>query len=117
MVAPSFQTYKIIVAEPFAKDGKLYVTVEHPNTKNHRDVRWYSDKEYARAYSNKSKDKAVVKLTPEQKKFHKSAAVRSIEVLSTSPLTLKARVAADPRIIPALVWQAYGAMIQEKKGA
>ena len=39
MVAPSFQTYKQVVEEPFMKNGKLYVTVEHPNTKNHRDVR------------------------------------------------------------------------------
>ena len=50
MVAPSFQTYKLIVAEPFLKNGKLYVTVEHPNTHNHRDVRWYNDQEYRKAY-------------------------------------------------------------------
>lgn len=56
MVAPSFQTYKVISEEPFLKNGKLYITVEHPNTKNHRDVRWYSDAEYAKAYGNKSKN-------------------------------------------------------------
>ena len=60
MVAPSFQTYRMIVAEPFMKNGKLYVTVEHPNTKNHRDVRWYTEAEYAKAYgcaaANKSKE-------------------------------------------------------------
>lgn len=115
MVAPSFQTYKVIVAEPFLKDGKLYITVEHPNTKNHRDVRWYSEREYARAYGNKSKDKGTVNLAPEQRKFYKPAAVRSVEVLSTSPLTLKARVAASPAVAFALVWQAYGAMIQNKE--
>lgn len=54
MVAPSFQTYKFIVEEPFLKNGKLYVTVEHPNTHNHRDVRWYTDAEYKKAYGNKS---------------------------------------------------------------
>jgi len=60
MVAPSFQSYRMIVAEPFTKNGKLYVTVEHPNTKNHRDVRWYTEAEYAKAYgraaANKSKE-------------------------------------------------------------
>lgn len=114
MVAPSFQSYKMIVAEPFTKNGKLYVTVEHPNTHNHRDVRWYSDKEYAKAYGNKSKDKAEVRLTPEQKKFWKPAEVRSIEVLSTSPRILKASVAASPAVAFALVWQAYGALMQER---
>ena len=48
--APSFATYKRITETPFTKNGKLYVTVEHPNTKNHRDVRWYSDAEFAKAY-------------------------------------------------------------------
>ena len=56
MVAPSFQAYKVIVAEPFLKNGKLYITVEHPNTKNQRDVRWYTDAEYAKQYGNKSKE-------------------------------------------------------------
>ena len=48
--APSFATYKRITETPFTKNGKLYVTVEHPNTHNHRDVRWYSDAEFAKAY-------------------------------------------------------------------
>lgn len=52
-VAPSFQTYKKLTDKPFEKNGKLYVTVEHPNTKNHRDVRWYTDAEYAKAYGKK----------------------------------------------------------------
>jgi hypothetical protein len=55
MVAPSFQSYKVIVAEPFLKNGKLYITVEHPNTKNHRDVRWYTEKEYQKAYPSSQK--------------------------------------------------------------
>lgn len=60
MVAPSFQSYTMVVAEPFTKNGKLYVTVEHPNTHNHRDVRWYTDAEYAKQYgSNKSKDESA----------------------------------------------------------
>lgn len=60
MVAPSFQTYKLITEQPFTKNGKQYVTVEHPNTHNHRDVRWYTEAEYAKAYgraaANKSKE-------------------------------------------------------------
>jgi len=60
MVAPSFQTYKLITETPFTKNGKQYVTVEHPNTHNHRDVRWYTEAEYAKAYgraaANKSKE-------------------------------------------------------------
>lgn len=52
-VAPSFEKYKRISAEPFIKNGKYYITVEHPNTGNHRDVRWYSDSEYAKTYGKK----------------------------------------------------------------
>ena len=56
MVAPSFHNYKMISTEPFLKDNcKLYVTVEHPNTGNKRDVRWYTDAEYAKAYGKKEK--------------------------------------------------------------
>lgn len=50
--APSFQNFKRIT-EPFCKDGRMYITVEHPNTHNHRDVRWYSDAEYAKNYGKK----------------------------------------------------------------
>lgn len=59
MVAPSFQNYKFITEEPFTKNGKLYVTVEHPNTHNHRDVRWYTEAEYKKAYGNKSQENAA----------------------------------------------------------
>ena len=48
--APSFQSYKVLSAEPFLKNGKQYITVQHPTTGNSRDVRWYSDAEYAKAY-------------------------------------------------------------------
>lgn len=56
MVAPSFENYKRISNEPFLKNGKYYVTVEHPNTGNHRDVRWYNELEYAKAYGKKLVD-------------------------------------------------------------
>ena len=48
-VAPSFEKYKRL-SEPFEKNGKMYVRVEHPNTHNARDVRWYNEFEYAKAY-------------------------------------------------------------------
>ena len=47
--APSFKDYKCL-SEPFSKNGKMYIRVEHPNTHNTRDVRWYSDTEYAKIY-------------------------------------------------------------------
>lgn len=55
-VAPSFEKFKRITQEPFYKNGKAYVTVENPNTGNQRDVRWYSDTEYAKNYGNKLVD-------------------------------------------------------------
>lgn len=54
--SPSFQSYKMISTEPFRKENcKLYVTVQNPNTGNNRDVRWYSDEEYAKLYGRKEK--------------------------------------------------------------
>lgn len=53
LVAPSFQNYKIRSKEPFLVNGKLYVTVEHPNTKRPRNVRAYTESEYAKAYGKK----------------------------------------------------------------
>lgn len=55
-VAPSFAEYRRITDQPFYKNGKAYITVEHPNTKNKRDVRWYTDAEYAKAYGKKLVD-------------------------------------------------------------
>lgn len=51
-VAPSFESYKRL-SEPFVKNGKMYIRVEHPNTHNAREVRWYSDAEYAKNYGKK----------------------------------------------------------------
>lgn len=55
-VAPSFEDYKRISVEPFTKNGKYYVTVEHSKTGNRRDVRWYSESEFAKAYGKKILD-------------------------------------------------------------
>ena len=53
-VSPMFQkSYKQISNEPFYKNGKLYVTMQHLNTGNKRDARWYTDSEYAKAYGKK----------------------------------------------------------------
>lgn len=52
--APSFKDYKRL-SEPFAKNGKMYIKVEHPNTHNARDVRWYTDAEFAKNYGKQEK--------------------------------------------------------------
>ena len=51
-VAPSFQKYEMI-GEPFISSSRQYVNVKHPNTGNIRQVRWYSDIEYAKLYPEK----------------------------------------------------------------
>lgn len=56
MVAPSYQSYKI-VSEPFQKGNKTYIKIEHPNTHNVRDARWYSEAEYNKAYGKNSTTK------------------------------------------------------------
>ena len=114
MVAPSFQTFEVM-SEPFIKNGKEYIKVKNPKTGTVREVRNYTDREYAKAYGNKSKDKGVVQLTPEQRKFYRPAAVRSMEILSTSPLTIRGSVAAPKAMAAVLLWQAYGAYIQEQR--
>ena len=48
MVAKSYQKLKI-VKEPYDVNGKMYVQVEMSNGA-HKQVRWYSDKEYAKYY-------------------------------------------------------------------
>lgn len=48
MVAKSYQKLKI-VKEPYMANGKIYVQVEMGNGA-HKQVRWYSDKEYAKYY-------------------------------------------------------------------
>lgn len=48
-VAPSYEAYKKI-DEPYLKNGKMYIHIEHPRTHNVREARWYSDKEYSKLY-------------------------------------------------------------------
>lgn len=49
-VAPTFQKYEMLSTEPYEVSGRLYVRVRHPKTRNERQVRWYSDKEYTKLY-------------------------------------------------------------------
>lgn len=52
MVAPSFQQFEQL-GEPYIVSGKMYVMVRNPKTGTERQVRWYNDKEYQKAYPNK----------------------------------------------------------------
>ena len=52
MVAPSYQKHKVI-GEPYAKGTKMYIKLQHPNTGNVREARWYTELEYAKAYGDK----------------------------------------------------------------
>lgn len=53
MVAPSFQGFTVLSKDPFIKGDKKFVTVQNPKTGTKRDVRWYTDSEYAKAYGKK----------------------------------------------------------------
>lgn len=65
MVSPSFASYRIISKEPFIKGANYYITVEHPETGNQRDCRWYNDTEFAKTYGNKIID--ITKAIPDMK--------------------------------------------------
>lgn len=49
MVAKSYQEMNI-VGEPYISSGRAYVQVEDPKTGRVRQVRWYTEAEYARMY-------------------------------------------------------------------
>lgn len=51
MVAKSFQSFEQL-GEPYEVSGKMYVRVRNNKTGNERQVRWYTDKEYAKLYPN-----------------------------------------------------------------
>ena len=48
-VAKSYQDFEMM-CEPFEENGKMYINVRNPKTKNVRKVRWYTDAEYAKMY-------------------------------------------------------------------
>ncbi len=56
-VAPSYQGFEMI-GEPFTSNGKQYIQVKNPKTGTSRTVRWYSEKEYAKAYPSAEKPTA-----------------------------------------------------------
>ena len=55
MVAKSFQEMEI-VCEPYTLTGRMYVKVKNPKTGNVRQVRWYTDSEYAKLYPEAKAD-------------------------------------------------------------
>ncbi len=52
MVAPSYQKFEI-VSETFLKNNRWYIKVKNPSTNTIKEVRWYTDKEYNKAYGKK----------------------------------------------------------------
>ena len=65
--APSFQDFEFL-SEPFAKNNKLYISVRNPKTGNKREVRWYSEEEYAKQYGKKETIPDHTKAFPNLKK-------------------------------------------------
>lgn len=55
MVAKSFQEMEI-VCEPYTLNGRMYVKVKNPKTGTTRQVRWYTDSEYAKLYPEAKAD-------------------------------------------------------------
>lgn len=53
MVAKSYQSMTQI-GEPYASNGKMYVQVKNEKTGAIRQVRWYSETEYAKLYGEKA---------------------------------------------------------------
>jgi hypothetical protein len=60
MVAKSFQNMTQL-CEPYSANGKMYVKVRNEKTGTERQVRWYSESEYAKLYPE---EKIVVAVTP-----------------------------------------------------
>ena len=54
MVAKSFQNMTQ-VCDPYEKNGRAYVKVLNENTGKEREVRWYTDAEYAKMYGSTEK--------------------------------------------------------------
>ncbi len=63
-VAKSYQNLTI-VGEPYSVSGKMYVVVKNETTNMTRQVRWYSDAEYAKMYGESPKAKEPVKTQKE----------------------------------------------------
>lgn len=57
MVAKTFQTMTQL-GQPYSVGGKMYVRVRNEKTGTERQVRWYSDAEYAKLYPEDAANKA-----------------------------------------------------------
>jgi len=53
-VAKSFESFEIL-CEPFEVNKRKYVRVRNPKNGNERQVRWYTDHEYAKLYPTETK--------------------------------------------------------------
>lgn len=67
MIAPSYQTNYTIQGEPFTEGGKTYVIIKHNRTQNERKARWYTEKEFYKAFP-KEKNALDLPTTPANKK-------------------------------------------------
>lgn len=63
MVAKSFQSMTQL-CEPYKKNGRMYVKVKNEKTGNEREVRWYTEFEYAKMYPE---TESLIKHTRSQK--------------------------------------------------
>lgn len=59
MVAPSFQNM-MQTCEPYKVGNKMYVKVRNPKTMNERQVRWYTEAEYATAFRPKEDNEVTL---------------------------------------------------------
>lgn len=66
MVAPSFQNFEKL-SEPYLVSGKMYIRVKNPKTGTERQVRWYDDKEYKKAFKPKDETNNELGWTPNLK--------------------------------------------------
>lgn len=68
-VAKSYQSLTII-GEPYESAGKMYVQVKNEKTGTVRQVRWYTDDEYARMYKTNTANPKVTKTQKEALGFY-----------------------------------------------
>ena len=55
MVAKSYQSLNVIT-EPYLKNKRMYILVETKSGKE-KEIRWYTNQEYAKMYPEEKKDK------------------------------------------------------------
>lgn len=65
MVAKSFQSMTQI-GEPYMSNGKMYVQVKNEKTGTLRQVRWYTEEEYTKMYSDKTEKQLITPKTQKE---------------------------------------------------